>query len=710
MLMIRMLFQRLATVVRVLRLFLFSVTEPFMTSQAIELREVNHTMECAAEGEHDEAIAILQRTIASNPSNHILYQLRGLIYVLQSKHDKAIEDFNEAITLDPLDFESHVQRGRVWATLCEYERAVEDFTAAIVGDPNAEAYSARGDAYVEMGKHDAALDDYEGVIAFRPDADAYVARGTAYFGLKRFDNAMNDFNNATLLDPSNTSAYVMRGNIHRAQNNHGRAIDEYTQVITLMPDVVDLDDRDFMSTDIKSHLYELAVQDVGNAYCGRGFSRSRTGDIDGAHSDFSAAIEIMPENASFYWLRAVAYVELGEHAEATKDLEVAVKLDNGSAIPPFIKAWSHFSREEFDEALQDCHTTIGLGPHWAEPYCLRGMVLMRLGDYGDAIHDFGKTIEIGSGNSQTGNERSRGASMTLDLGRSTAYAYRGLAHLLLGHEAMGREDIGKATELGYAQSAIEEEIEALLSDGGDRKAIEDIVKSVVEGARTELTGHLRRTDSKVRNSGRHTESHVATAMPASGKSKTLSREEYASLFRRLGFYDIKVGRTLKHREPIPSIYFNCRYGAVSFVAYAKDEGRYCPDLWNRIPPQKERDAKDNLITIVPRAGKEQDAFKHLLSGDVADRSLDGMQQLQESSMRIMVNDYRGRNPRDTVNGRPISAVIHVANCGHVPHNPGRWWIAFESLEAAQSALGIQAATCVACLEGEGRHLDRVQRA
>ena len=87
-----------------------------------------------------------------------------------------------------------------------------------------------------------------------------------------------------------------------------------------------------------------------------------------------------------------------------------------------------------------------------------------------------------------------------------------------------------------------------------------------------------------------------------------------------------------------------------------------------------------------------------------------MQRLQEPTVRIMVNDYRGRNPKDTVDDRPISAVIYVANCGNVPPNPGPWWVLFDSLEAAQSAFGIYAATCVVCLEGEGRHLDRVQRA
>ena len=44
------------------------------------------------------------------------------------------------------------------------------------------------------------------------------------------------------------------------------------------------------------------------------------------------------------------------------------------------------------------------------------------------------------------------------------------------------------------------------------------------------------------------------------------------------------------------------------------------------PPKKRSDAKDNLITVVPRAGKEQNAFEYLLSDNTADRSPEVMRQ------------------------------------------------------------------------------------
>ena len=481
--MIRVLFPRLTEFARGLRHFLFRIARPFLRIEAITSYQANYALQLVERGEHDEAIAILNETIDSNSGFPLLYALRGSLYELQLRHDKALVDYNEAIDLDEVgglvgvNVDFYVGRGRVWAGLGEYERAIDDFNTAIELEPRPEAYSARGDAFVAIGKYIAAMDDYERVIARRPDANVYSARGTAYLYLNLFDDALNDFKTAVRLDPTMATPYAMLGNIHLQQGDHGAAAEEFTQVIALMADSFDVDFLNFINTDIQSRLYGFAVQDVGSAYCGRGISRSRTGDIAGALSDFNAAIRNMPEHASFYLARATAYAEHGEHAEAIQDLEMASQLDDRSADTHCMKAWVHFCEEEFDEALHDCHIMIGLSPRWATAYCLRGLVHLRLGDYRDAIDDFGRAIELEPGKPQSWQEpwhaQRPGLNVTLDLDRPVAYAYRGLAYLLLGDEAKGKEDIVEAAVLGYAQSEIEDEIAALISNERDRRAMRD---------------------------------------------------------------------------------------------------------------------------------------------------------------------------------------------------------------------------------------------
>ena len=370
--MIRVMFSRLTEQARALRHFLFRISRPFLTPQAITMYEVRYAIQLAGRGEHDEAITILDGLIDSNPGFSLLYSLRGSLYASKLRFDKALADFNETINLDEADVDPYVARGQVWVGLGEYERAVDDFTTAIELEPRTEAYSARGDAFAAIGKYIAAMDDYERVIAHQPDADAYAARGAVYFRLNLFDDALNDLSKATQLDPNHVTSYMMRGNIHLRQGEHEAASEEFTQIIALMADAVDVGLPNFIDTDIKSKLYDFAVQDVGAAYCGRGVSKSRTGDTAGALSDFSAAIRIMPEHTSFYLARAAAYAEHGEYAEAMQDLDVAAQLDGQNAETHCMEAWVHFSREEFEEALEDCSRTISLSPHWTVAYCLRG--------------------------------------------------------------------------------------------------------------------------------------------------------------------------------------------------------------------------------------------------------------------------------------------------------------------------------------------------
>ena len=481
-----------------LRLLSSDFTKYFMTDQAIERRELKHALECIYEAQHDEAIAILQRAIDSDTNNHLFYQLRGLIYTLQSKHDKAIADFSGAISLG--DISSHAHRGESWGKLHEYERAIEDFSTAITVNPDAEVYSARGDAYMEVGKYHAAIDDYEWVVTLRPDADAYAARGTAYHALKQFDKAIGDFNNATLLDPSNTKAAVMRGNIYLHQGNYGTAMDEFSQIIVLMAEIVDFEGLDFADSEAKAQLYELAIEEVGNAYCARAVCRSRTEDIDGALDDFSAAIKLIPRNPKFYCLRAFSYAEMGERSKAMRDLHIATEIDGRSAIPLVVRAICYFNGGEFEKVLQDSRRAIELNPNWAEAYCIRGVALMHLRNYNKAISDFEKAIELEK-RLVNSEPNFGGVSISLGLSGSATHAHRGLAYLLLHNDAMGIKDLSKALDLGYTQAEIEKDLAGLIPEEKDRIAIADVVRSVVADWRRKASRQSQASDRKQPDGG-----------------------------------------------------------------------------------------------------------------------------------------------------------------------------------------------------------------
>ena len=94
----------------------------------------------------------------------------------------------------------------------------------------------------------------------------------------------------------------------------------------------------------------------------------------------------------------------------------------------------------------------------------------------------------------------------------------------------------------------------------------------------------------------------------------MTKDEYFRLFNALGFYGIVLRKTLKHTKPFPSLYFNHINGQVSFVARTREEQAFPSHLWDRIPPQQKKDDVPRLITIVPKPGKETEAFVDLLNG------------------------------------------------------------------------------------------------
>lgn len=98
----------------------------------------------------------------------------------------------------------------------------------------------------------------------------------------------------------------------------------------------------------------------------------------------------------------------------------------------------------------------------------------------------------------------------------------------------------------------------------------------------------------------------------------MNESAYLSLFRDLGFLGFEKRKLLRHRRSLPSVYFNVsRLGMVYFVARASQRGAFARELWTEIEAQQKKDDVPNLITLVPRTGREREAFSSLIgaSGD-----------------------------------------------------------------------------------------------
>ena len=356
-----------------------------------------------------------------------------------------------------------------------------------------------------------------------------------------------------------------------------------------------------LGNDFELESYERIIEALGETQVNRAYCYLHLGDSDKAIEDFDTVIKLMPGNVDFYCARASAYVQIDEHAKAIEDLETAAQLDNSSANVPFVRAVSHFNRGELHSAIEDSTQAIELSPNRGDLYCVRGRSHLHLGDYASAMSDLNRSIELGPED-----------GAVFQLHGPDAYVCRGLGHTLLGNNTAAKRDFCKALGSGYSQADIEAELAELTQDGKTRASVMSLALNV---AFAEQSGATRQSPAPRRagpTSVRPKTADRVAPRPPVGERSTMNKEEYTALFRGLGFYDIEIGKTLKHRKPIPSLYFNCRYDSVSFVGYVKDEHRYDPGLWNRISPQKKKDDMPKLITIIPKLGRERKAFEELL--------------------------------------------------------------------------------------------------
>jgi tetratricopeptide (TPR) repeat protein len=136
----------------------------------------------------------------------------------------------------------------------------------------------------------------------RENIEAYLLCGEIYIALKNLDKAIQAYSQAITLDPKFARAYYQRGLTYNKLKNHHAAIADFKQVL-------DLD------------------AEQAEAYNARGVARRAIGDLEGAKFDYNQAIMIDPEYAEAYLNRGMLFYVMGEQTKARQDYEEAVSLD-----------------------------------------------------------------------------------------------------------------------------------------------------------------------------------------------------------------------------------------------------------------------------------------------------------------------------------------------------------------------------------------------
>ncbi len=129
-------------------------------------------------------------------------------------------------------------------------------------------------------------------------------------------------------------------------------------------------------------------------YVNRGSARHDRGDVDGALSDFEAALRVNPQNVDARTNRGEIRQGRGDFDGALADYAEVLKVDSAIFEVYNNRASLKNARKDWDGALADAEQALRLRDWEPEPYAIRGRARQGKGDVDGALTDYDTALRI----------------------------------------------------------------------------------------------------------------------------------------------------------------------------------------------------------------------------------------------------------------------------------------------------------------------------
>jgi len=236
-------------------------------------------------------------------------------------------------------------------------------------------WATRGFRKARAGRVDAALEDFEAALKVDPKTTlALGQRGMIRRTQGRYDDAVNDFTKAIVIEPKDATLFTARGITYRLMNKHADAVPDLEQAIKLNPS--DYTARNELGlTYYVTNAFENAAEQFAKAaelnkkdavlWSNLGIARRMQGDHAEAVKAYDEAVKIAPEgyagyNPSMtYFGRGISRREMKQLAPALADFNKAIQSNDKDAGFWFERGLTHrtmgneeLARTDFKEAIK----------------------------------------------------------------------------------------------------------------------------------------------------------------------------------------------------------------------------------------------------------------------------------------------------------------------------------------------------------------------
>jgi protein O-mannosyl-transferase len=243
--------------------------------------------------------------------------------------------------------------------------------------------------------------------------------------------------------PDNYHGYWIRGNIKKNEGDIRGALSDFTLAIERSPEFAEL----YLS---RAGIYETL------------------GEIPSALSDYEQAVNNKPGFAEAYINRANLMSAIGDTAAALRDYNEAIELKPERAESWFNRGKLHEASGNLQAALEDYDKAIARNPRFAQAWGNRGLIKANSGDLTGALQDFDQAISLDPTYARAFTNRGfvkamlgdfHGAikdldqSIVINPADASVYYNRGIAKITMGDAAGACSDWQSAAGLGDADAA-----------------------------------------------------------------------------------------------------------------------------------------------------------------------------------------------------------------------------------------------------------------
>lgn len=353
----------------------------------------------------------LNRAITLNPNAVDAYVLLAELFVnARNDYSSALVNLNRAIRLRPKDSDLYANRAFVRYMLADLAAARSD-----------NDYALALDSTNTIAKNN-------GHIFSRPFSSK-AASGLAYISHDRdllapLPNKHSRDNSPTfdLLPPFILSFYITEDNLEVNNNYHIPEVDKINQSLVLNYPLYITNNEVHLSDSIDIQRHFNSINGYNRQFAdnpphaidlfGQAMDHFSIYDYDGAVACFTSSIELAPDFALAYFMRAVSKqrsLQIHSAAQSEQspldsraeiysiidDYTVATTLSPQSPLPYYNKGNMLVQINDLSSAIHQYDLAISHNPAFGEAYYNRAIVRYRTGDLSQAMHDLSAAARLG---------------------------------------------------------------------------------------------------------------------------------------------------------------------------------------------------------------------------------------------------------------------------------------------------------------------------